>query len=46
MTKSKDTQTRSISQWQSNKMRQIIIYRWSEIWTVVEMRNKAKKLDF
>lgn len=41
----KDSQTRSIPQWQSNKMKQIIIERWQEIWVVVEARNKTKKLD-
>ncbi|NJK58589.1 MAG: hypothetical protein HC939_22740 [Pleurocapsa sp. SU_5_0] len=45
MTQPKDVQTRSIPQWQSNKMKQIIIERWQEIWVVVEARNKTKKLD-
>ncbi|MBW4535470.1 MAG: hypothetical protein RLZZ535_23 [Cyanobacteriota bacterium] len=43
MTQLKDSQTRSIPQWQSNKMRQIIIDRWQEIWLVVEARNKTQK---
>ncbi|WP_156114086.1 hypothetical protein [Myxosarcina sp. GI1] len=43
MTKSKNSRICSISQWQSNKMRQIIIDRWQETWTVVENRNKSRK---
>jgi hypothetical protein len=43
VTQLKDTKTRSIPQWQSHKMRQIIIDRWQEIWNVVEARNKTEK---
>ena len=43
MTKFKDSQTYGISQWQSNRMRQVIIARWQETWTVVETRNQTKK---
>ncbi|MBE9048306.1 hypothetical protein IQ255_28630 [Pleurocapsales cyanobacterium LEGE 10410] len=40
MTEFKRFQNHNISQWQSNRMRQIIIDRWQETWTVVETRNK------
>ncbi|WP_158260616.1 hypothetical protein [Pleurocapsa sp. CCALA 161] len=43
MTQHKDAQTRSIPQWQSNKMKQMIIDRWQEIWVVVEARNKTQE---
>lgn len=43
VTQHKDAQTRGIPQWQSNKMRQIIIDRWQEIWVVVEARNQTQK---
>ncbi|MGK7950429.1 MAG: hypothetical protein AB4368_16995 [Xenococcaceae cyanobacterium] len=42
MTKFNDSQTRKTPQWQSHKMRRIIIDRWQEIWTVVEARNKTR----
>ncbi|MCC0177824.1 hypothetical protein I4641_12635 [Waterburya agarophytonicola K14] len=45
MNEFKDFSTRNIPRWQSNKMKQIIIDRWQEIWTVVETRNKTKKSD-
>ncbi len=38
----KNSQKRNIPQWQSYKMRQIIIARWQEIWMVVEARNEAR----
>ncbi|MGD1919923.1 MAG: hypothetical protein ACFCAD_14155 [Pleurocapsa sp.] len=40
MTELKDFPNRKIPPWQSNRMRQIIIDRWQETWTVVETRNK------
>ena len=43
MTKFKDSQTHGIPRWQSKKMRQVIIDRWQETWTVVEARNQTKK---
>ncbi len=43
MTKFKHFSTRSIPQWQSNRMKQIIIDRWQETWAVVEARNKTRK---
>jgi hypothetical protein len=43
VTQIKDSRTRAIPQWQSNKMKQIIIDRWQEIWSVVEARNKITK---
>lgn len=42
MTESKRSQ-HNIPQWQSHKMRQMIIDRWQETWTVVETRNKNRK---
>ena len=38
-------QKHNVPQWQSNKMRQIIIDRWQEIWTIVETRHKGKKFN-
>ena len=43
MTKFKDSQIHGIPLWQSKKMRQVIIARWQETWTVVETRNQTKK---
>ncbi|MGL5834137.1 MAG: hypothetical protein ACRC1Z_13025 [Waterburya sp.] len=43
MTRLKNSKTRAIPQWQSNKMKQIIVDRWQEIWLAVEARNKATK---
>jgi hypothetical protein len=40
VTQIKASRTRAIPQWQSNKMKQIIVDRWQEIWSVVEARNK------
>ncbi|MDJ0589927.1 MAG: hypothetical protein QNJ72_08010 [Pleurocapsa sp. MO_226.B13] len=45
MTKRKNSSNRGISPWQSHKMKQIIIDRWQEIWTVVEARNKTRTTD-
>ena len=43
MTKFKHSQNHNIPQWQSNRMKQMIIARWQETWTVVETRNKTSK---
>jgi hypothetical protein len=43
VTQIKASRTRVIPQWQSNKMRQIIVDRWQEIWSVVEARDKTTK---
>ncbi|MEL7077180.1 MAG: hypothetical protein AAFY50_21965 [Cyanobacteria bacterium J06648_1] len=43
MTKLPPSRRHNIPLWQSEKMRQLIIDRWQEIWTVVETRNKANK---
>ncbi|WP_158441854.1 hypothetical protein [Pleurocapsa sp. PCC 7319] len=43
MTKLQPSRRHNIPQWQSHKMRQLIIDRWQEIWTVVEARNKTNK---
>ncbi|WP_156114145.1 hypothetical protein [Myxosarcina sp. GI1] len=40
MTEFKHSQNHNIPQWQSDKMRQMIIDRWQETWIVVEKRNK------
>ena len=40
MTEFKHSKNRGIPQWQSNRMRQMIIDRWQETWIVVETRNK------
>ncbi|MEM7759779.1 MAG: hypothetical protein AAF298_16870 [Cyanobacteria bacterium P01_A01_bin.40] len=45
MTKFQSSQKHNIPQWQSHKIRQIIIDRWREIWTVVEKRNKGRKFN-
>ncbi len=42
VTKFKNSQTRGIPQWQSNKMKRIIINRWQEVWEIVEARKTSK----
>ena len=37
-----DRDHNGVPNWQSNKMRALIAERWSEIWQIVEAREKAK----
>ena len=43
-TKSQFSPKNKIPQWQSHKMRQLIIDRWQKTWLVVETRNKTKEI--
>lgn len=42
MSKTKNNPTKSVPQWQSNKMKTLIIERWHEVWEVVEAREQNR----
>ncbi|MEM8829096.1 MAG: hypothetical protein AAGE96_07040 [Cyanobacteria bacterium P01_G01_bin.19] len=42
MSSTKNNQSNSIPQWQSERMKNLISERWQEIWEVVEAREKEK----
>ena len=42
MSKAKENQNSGIPQWQSNRMKSLIVERWQEVWDIVEARNKEK----
>ena len=42
MSKTKNSQTKSVPQWQSNKMKTLIVERWHEVWEVVEAREQNR----
>ncbi|MEL6438835.1 MAG: hypothetical protein AAFQ80_06210 [Cyanobacteria bacterium J06621_8] len=42
MTKFQSSPKHNVPQWQSNKMKQMIIDRWQEVSTIVEARNRGR----
>lgn len=42
MSKTKKDQNTSIPQWQSKRMKSLILERWQEVWEIVEAREKQK----
>lgn len=42
MSRAKNNQNNGVPQWQSNKMRTMIVERWQEVWEVVEERDKKQ----
>jgi len=45
MRKTRNQKNNGIPQWQSNKMKTLIIERWQEVWQIVEAREQRSKLE-
>ena len=45
MRKTKNSSNNGIPQWQSNKMKNLIVERWQEVWQIVEAREQKSKVE-